>query len=654
MIALILSALLFGLVHCGSKLFLDGGIPLLPFCLLYVGIRLCFQIPIVIRKQHWKVRKASLLYWLAAIGVVGAGLQFLEFKGISDALPVGLVSFLVYTHPVWTLGFSRIINKEKVTRSSLFKISLAVIGMFFLTRVSISGGFELIHLAAPIGAGVCIALWIVLSNKCQKEGIGSGSISFYYDLFSLIALGLLFLSKQNMVHEAVLSLEYISSGYNFLLMAFYSIAIGYLPNILFYKASKTVSAVTCGLVLLLEPVISSLVAYFAWDQALGTSFVFGAMLILCSNLDFKILSRSFLNFSSKLRPTPSIKAISMILLFFASSSFALAKTKVLLLEIVDSNPTNYTVSAEIEELKVGASVAEKEFFQKNPKCRNKVELSRNIKYGSEEDLFKSAKQAAHSKEFETLIGFSRSSFARIAAKAAEGTSVQLMSLGASTEELSKLHPSSYSICAPQFTQIEAVLEDFSKQKCTPENTALVFNTENPLSYSLRKQYALRGYKNVFRKEEVAQKLDSKFRCLLLGLNISKARPILSELISGPWNGTIYGSGDWNFYAKEITSLLNINTKITIKAPTGWIPEKSSLSQTLQKEFEGKVTTPIGPAVAYAFDTVTVALGLACQGKEISSLRSADGFKSLRLMRNYSGIASSGNFLSKMHLKEFKP
>lgn len=126
MIYVLFSALIFGLVHPGSKLILGHGIDLLSFCILYVGIRLLVQVPIVIKNKQYRLTSGKQALTLLAIGLVGAALQTTEFMGIADGLPVPVVTFLVYTHPIWTLLLGAAINKDKISRSSILKIGLGI------------------------------------------------------------------------------------------------------------------------------------------------------------------------------------------------------------------------------------------------------------------------------------------------------------------------------------------------------------------------------------------------------------------------------------------------------------------------------------------------------------------------------------------------
>jgi drug/metabolite transporter (DMT)-like permease len=184
---LLFAGLCFGISYPGGKWITQTGLELLPFCILFTFCRIAFQLPVVWKNGGAKVEGWKQWRLLLALGLVGATLRFSEFFGIVEGLPVSLVSFLVYLHPVWTIVFSRWLNGENINRLKLTKIFFALIGTALvvdLTSVSNLGSM-LGHLWSPIAAGMLISLWICLSTRSQQEGTSVVSVSFYYDLSHL-------------------------------------------------------------------------------------------------------------------------------------------------------------------------------------------------------------------------------------------------------------------------------------------------------------------------------------------------------------------------------------------------------------------------------------------------------------------------------------
>jgi drug/metabolite transporter (DMT)-like permease len=296
-----LAILLFGFVHAGSKLILETGIALLPFCLLYSGIRLLAQLPVVIAKGSYWAHSRMHFFLLALLGLIGAFLQLAEFKGISEGLPVNVVTFLLYSYPVWSLVLSVVVNKESLTIESLVKVILSVAGIFLILGSQMQDFKFDRTLLYPLGASVLMALWVSLSNLAKKKGLSTWSISFYYDLFSFLVLLLLTISKTNSAEMTHLQ-HWLSNSTNAIYIVLYSVLFGVIPNLLFYQASQKLSALTLSLLLMLEPVISSSLSSVIWSEKMSETFLFGAVLILVSQISVKYFLKKdrlcFIKFST--------------------------------------------------------------------------------------------------------------------------------------------------------------------------------------------------------------------------------------------------------------------------------------------------------------------------------------------------------------------
>lgn len=283
MTLLLVAGLLFGLVHPGCKWITSSGLDLLPFCLLFVISRVLFQLPVVIKSgarvggwNHWK--------FLIALGFVGAGLRITEFLGIVEGLPVSLVSFLIYLHPVWTIFFSRWLNGEPVNGLKVFKIGAALVGTALLCDLSsIQNVSHILALWSPITAGVLIALWICLSTRAQHDGTTVVAVAFYYDLFTLVPLVALCALNLDASHWHQ-TVQWLSDPTNLLTLCIYSLFTGVFPNYAFYIGLTRSTAMTAALLMLFEPIASSLIAVRVWNEPISSSFYWGAILVLLINL----------------------------------------------------------------------------------------------------------------------------------------------------------------------------------------------------------------------------------------------------------------------------------------------------------------------------------------------------------------------------------
>lgn len=283
MALLLIAGLLFGLVHPGCKWITSSGLDLLPFCLIFVSARVLFQLPVVL-KSGIKVSGWNQWKFLIALGLVGAGLRITEFLGIVEGLPVSLVSFLIYLHPVWTIFFSRWLNREPVDGLKFFKIGAALIGTALLCDLSSVHKLENVFLLwSPIAAGMLIALWICLSGRVQREGTSVVTIAFYYDLFTLIPLVALSAIKMDAA-QWTQTATWLSDPGHLVTMSIYTMLTGVLPNYAFYFGLVRSTAMAAALLMLFEPIASTLIAVGVWNEPISNSFYWGAILVLMINL----------------------------------------------------------------------------------------------------------------------------------------------------------------------------------------------------------------------------------------------------------------------------------------------------------------------------------------------------------------------------------
>jgi len=642
MIFVFLAAFLFGLVHPGSKLLMSQGLSLIPFCFLYLLIRWVVQIPVVLHTGSWKIKSKKELSFLILLGIVGAGLQLTEFVGISENLPVGVVSFLVYSHPIWTLFLSRYINHEPITRRAVLQLVISCAGILLISGFDSS--YPLRLYIGPLAAGLFLSLWITLSNRASKAGCSATSISFYYDFFALLVISAL-LSHQGF-SEAKQAFGFLTTPKHFLLMAGYSLLIGYLPNLLFYVGNKYSRAQWVGLVLLLEPVISTGVSCLVWGEALKPSFILGAFLILSHHIPFKDLTRllsSLRGIFSRVQVSLP-KALLVVGLIASNSLFS----AVHVVELVPQISADYTVTEELQQIKTATHLAQKEYLKQFPTCRESI--TEEIRYGSEKELFERVKKLGKNAA-SVLVGFSRTNFARLAAKALSKGPAQAISIGASYSELNTIHPRFFSIVSPWTSQWQEIQKEI-RAKCK-KNTLGIFDSSHPLSKNFREAFEKEGLGKALELShfsvEAMRKLPSEPSCLFFAVNFSQASGLLSSLIDIQWKGEVLGIGDWNYFTPELDKVL-LKAKYTglaVSFPSGWNSKDSEKTKAFSVKVAKDSTGFSSPLAAYSYDAMLLALHSACTKKDLPEIFSSRALKGL-LLRNYQGISSGGNFLSPMY------
>jgi drug/metabolite transporter (DMT)-like permease len=294
-----LAVLLYGMTHPGAAILLkEYQLSTVTFTLLFLVSRVVIQIPLMVK---YSVKKEVLRgNWtlLLLSGICGASLHFLEFKSLDIGLPVSLITFLIFIHPVWSMLFKRYFLKEEIQKIDVMKLVIGLLGVVIIID-PFSGQMNLSWMIIyPLLASVFLSGWITLVGVVQKRGIGKICFSFYYDLFSL--LGVLIFFSPTIINN--FSTSVIPNYFNFSMIAWvfaYSIIIGLLPNLLIYSGVEKKGVLLTSYVLLLEPVISSVYSFFIFDDSFSSSFIIGAILIIVINTNlFEKFSNKFMGAES--------------------------------------------------------------------------------------------------------------------------------------------------------------------------------------------------------------------------------------------------------------------------------------------------------------------------------------------------------------------
>lgn len=640
MIYIWLSALLFGMVHPGSKVILSSGLSLELFCFAYIGIRLLAQLPFVIKKRAYKISGTEKKKIAFLLGIVGSLLQLSEFAGIANGSNVSTVTFLVYTHPFWSILISKIFFKDNLGPVGIAKLMLALTGIILVIGLD---NFTVSNLKThwvSLFAGLLIASWIKVSNVARKAGFSTLTTNFYYDLMSFICLVVIFtISPNDYAFNSLV--EHFKTPGNLLILTGYSILIGLLPNLLFYKGSDVVDSLTAGYILLLEPIIASVTAYIVWGDPITLPFAIGALFILSANIPNE--------FFTKVLKLAAPTAVVLLFLAISGQSRATANLegkRIILLEIIPTDSSEYTVSTEKKQIEIAADMGLEKFLQKE-KCNIKIE--KKLEIGTEERLIEKINEIKESNGSQLVVGLSRTNFARVAAKVAVGSDIRGISVGASASNLGPINKNFMTMVNPwqeQFKLIQSVLKDY---RCSSANTLAVFNPGNFLSSNFLNEYKTAAI-GPYTTNVTDDVFTNKYHCIFIGLNFSEASGTLSLLQRSKWEGNIIGLGDWNIYSEELLKITNKLPKtVTVSVPTGWIPNSNLNSITFAKDFEKRANVEASPIAAYVFDGVILAAESLCHGRDIFS-------KEVNLpimLRKYKGKSESGNLLSEMHVRKLR-
>lgn len=230
------------------------------------------------RRRDWRL--------FLAYGLVGAVLQLSQFAGVVLGVPIALVGLLLYTQPIWTLLFGRVLLAEPVTRRKVGALGLATAGTMVLFQPAASGlAHSWIGLLASLVGGVMLSLWLILGRVSGLRGNAPITTAFAYmassSLILLLAWILLRLTL-GPVGWSRLSPEPFLVHWR--LVALYTLFANLVPAILVNWGIRRIDTTMAGMLLLVEPVVAAWAAYLVFGEAFGESVWLGGTLILAGNV----------------------------------------------------------------------------------------------------------------------------------------------------------------------------------------------------------------------------------------------------------------------------------------------------------------------------------------------------------------------------------
>jgi drug/metabolite transporter (DMT)-like permease len=282
MVFIFLSVFLLGLTHpVGSLVIKDYSDPI-GFALLYLSIRTISQL-FLMRKEWFKeICKKDTLKQLIFVGIGGGLLNYFQFKALASGIPLANIIFITYTFPILVMIYNRFIGDTKSEEYRLF-IAITGLGVIFGDRL---GGLELnINYIYPLFCSALIAFWVIMSKRLTDKGLNPIAFSFGNDFFSTLTIVMLFFVLPGKMQE----LPVVYQGAN-LKVILYSICIGVIPNILFYKGLKTSSPITAAIAMLLQPVLSILISTAITGEKITPMSICGLLLIMVSNAPARAFS----------------------------------------------------------------------------------------------------------------------------------------------------------------------------------------------------------------------------------------------------------------------------------------------------------------------------------------------------------------------------
>lgn len=215
---------------------------------------------------------------LFLLGFSGLVIYHLGLNYGETLMSASAASLIIASIPLFMVVLAAVFLKEKITRRTLAGILISAAGVAVISLVGTEGDpLSVAHLSAAFAvliAAIVGAIYTIAGKK-MLERFNGLSLTVYAILFGCLGLiPLAFLSPS--LTSETLSMSWV--GWSAVLfLAIFPTVIGY---ILWYVALEKVSAAKIGIYLYFIPIISTVISFFMFRDAITWLFIVGAGLVL--------------------------------------------------------------------------------------------------------------------------------------------------------------------------------------------------------------------------------------------------------------------------------------------------------------------------------------------------------------------------------------
>lgn len=267
----LLAGMGFGFLGVFGRLAFQSGLSvgeLLTFRFIIAGLILL--VGLLVSKPRLILLSKKSLVTSILLGLFGyAVFSTLYFKSI-EGVSVALAALLLFTFPLFVNLGAHFILKERMSRLQVLSLGLACLGL----AVLLWGPIVVNSLPAvlyALTAAVTYSAYVLISGRYQKD-VHPLSSSFYVIISAALALFIF--------HQPSLTKFFdLTTTQQFLILGI-AIVSTIAPLTLFLAGLQRLSSAKASVVVMIEPVVAALAAWFILDEKLSPLQITGAVVVV--------------------------------------------------------------------------------------------------------------------------------------------------------------------------------------------------------------------------------------------------------------------------------------------------------------------------------------------------------------------------------------
>lgn len=265
---IVISAASFGTLAIFGRILYADGLDTYTMLFLRFSLAALFMIIVLLARGETLPRGKTLLQLIGmgALGYVGQSFSFLSAIKYASA---GLVALLLYLYPIFVFILSVIFLRERVTRTKIVALLLALIGTAL--TVDPAGG-QLPGILLAIASALIYSVYIIVGTGVMKHVTVIQSSSLIFASAAMI-YGILIA-----VHGA----HFPATRSGWLGVAGIVLIATVIPVATFLAGLERIGPTRAAMLSTLEPVVTVLLAGMLFAEQLGPMTILGGALILAA------------------------------------------------------------------------------------------------------------------------------------------------------------------------------------------------------------------------------------------------------------------------------------------------------------------------------------------------------------------------------------
>ncbi|EGT3614728.1 EamA family transporter [Clostridium perfringens] len=276
-ISLVLIATFFwGIMGISSRILYEAGLGtmFIAFSRSFLSA-LCFFIWVMITDREILKIDIIGLVISALYGIGTFSLCFIGYNLSVEYIPISVATVLMFTNSIWVTIFGVLFFGEKFNLKKLMVIILTLVGCIMVSNMSLGHcNMSVVGIFAGLGTGFLFAFQIIFPkffNDYRKD-----TLLVYGYMFASIFIGFFTDFKE--------SFSIIAKTPNIGIVILNILSIGilstFISNTFYIKSTEYIEASVTSILASMEPVLSSIFAFFIFGEVLNSKQILGAILII--------------------------------------------------------------------------------------------------------------------------------------------------------------------------------------------------------------------------------------------------------------------------------------------------------------------------------------------------------------------------------------